>query len=133
MKQPETWSVEQAIRFREETTARLESRRSTSLPLIETPVRLALRWAHGIGLPVYDRQLERVARRMNQNLDSAFNQYSPGSGDVVVSAYFKAGTNWVMHICHQICHLGQGEFGHIQDVIPWPDAAQPRFWINIHD
>ena len=52
---------------------------------------------------------------------------------MVVSAYFKAGTNWIMHVCHQICHLGAANFEHIQDVIPWPDAAEPRFWVNVHD
>ena len=73
-----------------------------------------------------------VAAHMNRNRD-AFSHYDPRQGDVIVSAYFKAGTNWIMHICHQICWLGSAEFDHIQDVIPWPDAAEPRFWVNVHD
>lgn len=76
--------------------------------------------------------LAKVAAHMNRNRD-AFSRYDPRQGDVIVSAYFKAGTNWIMHVCHQICWLGAAEFDHIQDVIPWPDAAEPRFWVNAHD
>lgn len=76
--------------------------------------------------------LNNVAAHMNRNRD-AFSHYDPRQGDVIVSAYFKAGTNWIMHVCHQICWLGAATFDHIQDVIPWPDAAEPRFWVNVHD
>ena len=76
--------------------------------------------------------LAKVAAHMNRNRD-AFSHYDPRQSDVIVSAYFKAGTNWIMHVCHQICWLGAAEFDHIQDVIPWPDAAEPRFWVNVHD
>lgn len=76
--------------------------------------------------------LVKVAMHMNRNRN-AFSQYDPRQGDVIVSAYFKAGTNWIMHVCHQICWLGEAVFEHIQDVIPWPDAAEPRFWVNVHD
>ena len=85
-----------------------------------------------IGSNAYDSQLRKVAAHMNRNRD-AFAHYAPRHGDVVVAAYFKAGTNWIMHVCHQICHLGAAEFEHIQDVIPWPDAAEPRFWVHVHD
>ncbi|MBI5570172.1 MAG: sulfotransferase domain-containing protein, partial [Desulfomonile tiedjei] len=70
---------------------------------------------------------------MNRNMAHAFDGYTPVSGDIVTSGYFKAGTNWVMHMCYQIAHLGEGHFAHIQDVIPWPDAAEPRYWLDLHD
>ena len=81
----------------------------------------------------HHRTLRKVARRMNRNMATAFDSYTPGKGDVIVSAYFKAGTNWVMSVCHQIVHRGAAEFDHIQDVIPWPDAAEPRYWVDLFD
>ena len=86
-----------------------------------------------MGDRVYAPALRRVADRMNRHLMTAFEGYTPDKSDVICSAYFKAGTNWIMHVCHQIAHRGTAEFDHIQDVIAWPDAAQPRYWRDLFD
>lgn len=99
-------------------------------PLVRCLMKLA---ASVFGNAVYRPHLRRVARRMNRHMSTAFDDYSPGSGDVVCSAYFKAGTNWVMHICQQIAHRGEARFDHIQDAIAWPDAAEPRYWRDLSD
>jgi hypothetical protein len=52
----------------------------------------------------------------------AFKGYQPTERDVFVCSYSKSGTNWAMQIAYQIAHRGQGTFGHIHDVIPWPEA-----------
>lgn len=52
----------------------------------------------------------------------AFKGYQPAGHDVFVPTYAKSGTNWMLQITHQIATLGQGEFGHIHDVVPWPDV-----------
>jgi Sulfotransferase domain len=36
--------------------------------------------------------------------------------------YAKSGTNWMMQIVYQLIHHGEGEFDHIHNVVPWPDA-----------
>ena len=63
------------------------------------------------------RQKDRVAK------NNPFRNYTPGSQDVFVMTFAKSGTNWMMQIVYQLIHHGQGEFGHIHDVVPWPDAA----------
>ena len=127
------WTVEDARALRAEVNAQ-RTRHARLKRLARPAVHAGYRVARLITRGGSDqRVMHKAAARMNSNQTSAFDGYSPRQGDVVVSAYFKAGTNWVMHICHQIAHLGQAEFEHIQDVIPWPDAAQPRFWINLND
>lgn len=49
----------------------------------------------------------------------------PGPHDIVVSSYFKSGTNWMMHIAAQVAWRGKAEFAHIHDLVPWPEL-QPR-------
>src|SRR5579863_4723641 len=51
-----------------------------------------------------------------------FRGYLPGPQDVFVMTYAKSGTNWMMQIVHQLIHHGKGEFDHIHNVVPWPDA-----------
>src|SRR5580658_6226615 len=51
-----------------------------------------------------------------------FRGYVPGPQDVFVMTYAKSGTNWMMQIVHQLIHHGKGEFDHIHNVVPWPDA-----------
>jgi len=82
---------------------------------------------------IYRPTLVRAARRMNRNCHTAFTGFTPQTSDIVCAAYFKAGTNWLLHVCYQIANLGEGEFDHIQDEIPWPDAAQPRYWRALND
>jgi hypothetical protein len=130
---PLDWTVEDARRARSSVDLAQGPLRRAISPMFAQGINAKNRLAAGfIGHKGYDAQLGKVAAHMNRNRD-AFLHYAPREGDVVVSAYFKAGTNWIMHVCHQICHLGAADFDHIQDVIPWPDAAEPRFWVNVHD
>jgi len=127
------WTVEGARQARANAEVEQGRFRKAISPIIARGISTKSQLAAAfIGHKAYDKQLTKVAEHMNRNRD-AFSRYAPRQGDVVVSAYFKAGTNWIMHVCHQICHLGEAEFEHIQDVIPWPDAAEPRFWVNVHD
>ena len=130
---PLEWTVEDARQARSNVETNQGPLRRAISPIIAHGINAKSRLAATfIGHKAYDRQLNNVAAHMNRNRD-AFSHYAPRKGDVIVSAYFKAGTNWIMHVCHQICHLGAADFEHIQDVIPWPDAAEPRFWVNVHD
>jgi len=52
-----------------------------------------------------------------------FRSYMPGPQDVFVMTYAKSGTNWMMQIVHQLIHHGKGEFDHIHNLVPWPDAV----------
>ena len=98
------------------------------------PMRIALKVASKLFGPVaYRHAMHRAARRMNANMSTAYQGTELTKQDIICSAYFKAGTNWVMHICYQIAHLGEGHFEHIQDVIAWPDAAEPRYWRALED
>lgn len=54
--------------------------------------------------------------------DNPFRNYRPEPQDVFVMTYPKSGTNWMMQIVYQLIHHGKGEFEHIHDVVPWPDA-----------
>lgn len=57
--------------------------------------------------------------------EQAFAGYRPGKQDVIVSTYPKTGTTWMMQMAHQIAFLGEGEFEHQYDVVPWPDKLMP--------
>ncbi len=52
----------------------------------------------------------------------AFRGYAPTPHDIFICTYAKSGTNWAMQIAYQISTLGGGEFGHIHDVVPWPEG-----------
>lgn len=56
----------------------------------------------------------------------AFKGYRPTRHDVFVCTYAKSGTYWTLQIAHQVAHRGKGEFGHIHDVVPWPEAPMPN-------
>ena len=89
--------------------------------------------AEAIG--VSDKLFRAIGRRMMDHfqMHKSFDNYSPTERDVFVSAYFKSGTNWTLQIAHQIANLGQGDFEHLHDVIPWPDGM-PGFSIDVeHD
>ena len=62
-----------------------------------------------------------------------WNDFQPSAGDVIVGSYMKSGTNWVLQIAHQILWHGRGEFDHIHDVVPWPDAPISKYAIDIDD
>lgn len=54
----------------------------------------------------------------------------PGAQDLVVSSYFKSGTNWMLQIASQIAWRGKVEFGHIHDLVPWPELV-PRMGASV--
>ncbi len=62
----------------------------------------------------------------------AFAGYTPTERDVLVCTYAKSGTNWMLQVVHQIATRGAGEFDHIHDVAPWPDAIIP-IGASLHD
>lgn len=65
--------------------------------------------------------------------EASFAGYEPKPQDVIVSAYYKSGTNWTMQMAHLIANHGQANFEHIHDVIPWPDGM-PGYALEIqHD
>jgi len=128
------WSVKSAQQMRKQANKRMATKQRWLAPVAWLPVSLSYRFKHSVlKRPVYKQSLEVVSWRMNQHADSAFNGYTPVANDIFAAAYFKAGTNLLMHLCYQISEEGDGEFDHIQDVMPWPDAAQPKFWMNLFD
>jgi len=65
-------------------------------------------------------QSARQAKQLEKK--NPFEGYKPTGHDVFVSVYVKSGTNWTMQIAHQLLNHGKAEFGHIHDVVPWPDV-----------
>lgn len=63
------------------------------------------------------RQLKQLRKH------NPFRSYVPSRHDVFVAAYVKSGTNWMMQIAHQLLNHGKGEFGHIHEVVPWPEST----------
>lgn len=128
------WTLEDAKAARVSANRRYGRLHRTVAPLAASLVSAGLSAARALSGDTVDRAiLSRVSRRMNQNLTTGFDGYAPRQGDIIASAYVKAGTNWVMYMCHQIIHLGQAQFDHVQDVMPWPDAAEPRYWLPLSD
>src|SRR5438552_1383120 len=63
------------------------------------------------------QQLQLLAKH------NPFRYYVASHHDVFVAAYVKSGTNWMMQIAHQLLNHGKGEFGHIHEVVPWPEST----------
>ena len=55
----------------------------------------------------------------------AFAGYTQSKHDVIVSTYPKTGTTRMLQMAYQIVWLGDGEFEHQYDVVPWPDKLIP--------
>jgi hypothetical protein len=83
-------------------------------PLIRGTEKLG--WAEKM-LGSFSEMREEEFRKKNP-----FRDYKPGSQDVFVMTYPKSGTNWMMQMVYQLIHHGNGEFDHIHNVVPWPDA-----------
>jgi len=81
-------------------------------------VRVALRL--GLAKPIVRALLARVQSEGFQR--KAFAGYEPTRHDVFAATFGKSGTNWMMQIAQQIAHRGEAEFGHIHDLVAWPDA-----------
>lgn len=56
---------------------------------------------------------------------AAFAGYEPTKQDVIVSAYPKSGTTWALQIAYQVGYYGNGDFEHLDNVVPWPDKLIP--------
>lgn len=93
--------------------------------LIMRPMSGLLGLAVRLGLTMPMMRL--MGKRMNSPAGKrrAFADYTPTGHDVFVATFSKSGTNWMMQIAYQIAHYGQGEFEHIHDEIPWPEAPMP--------
>lgn len=51
-----------------------------------------------------------------------FKGYQPTRHDIFATIYSKSGTNWIMQIVQQLLYDGEAEFGHIHEVVAWPEA-----------
>lgn len=128
------WTLQDARALRYADQQRRKRAHAFFGRVLEAPLRKTLSAASLLfGDRAYTPSLRKISRFMNRNQSTAFVDYVPRSGDIICSAYFKAGTNWVMQICYQLAQLGEGEFDHVQDVIAWPNAAVPRYWKHAAD
>jgi hypothetical protein len=75
-------------------------------------------------LPLYRRAVRAIR--------SAFKGYEPTEKDVFICSFMKSGTNWGMQIAYQIACKGEGEYDHIHDVVPWPDAPAKGFAVPLN-
>jgi len=64
---------------------------------------------------------------------SAYADYHFRESDVIVTTYPKSGTTWMKQIAVQIGYLGEGEYDHIDDVVPWPDKLVPQEGPELND
>jgi hypothetical protein len=85
-------------------------------------VQLALRL--GLAKPIVRTLLGRAQSESLRR--KAFAGYEPTRHDVFAATFAKSGTNWMMQIAQQIAHRGEAEFGHIHDLVAWPDAPFRR-------
>lgn len=76
-------------------------------------------------LGVAEKMLASVSYKREEEFvnKNPFRGYVPGPQDVFVMTYAKSGTNWMLQIVWQLIHHGKGEFEHIHNVVPWPDAT----------
>jgi hypothetical protein len=94
--------------------------------------------AYGLFLPISKLFGRGYARRMGRLMTRFLSQfpatYVPVATDVLVCSYFKSGTNWTMQMAVQIAFRGRAEFGHIHDVVPWPDLPpKAKFSVPLDD
>ncbi len=54
---------------------------------------------------------------------SIFGKFVPDERDTFAAVFTKSGTNMLMQTMLQIAWLGEAEFEHIHDLVPWPEFA----------
>ena len=120
------------------------AKRRTSFPLWASVPAYAL--VYGLGVPIV-KTLEafghwpgvlsglraRIGDRARTRMGGGFGDYRPSEHDVFACSYAKSGTNWLLQMTTQIAGRGQGDFGHIHDVAPWPDFPGASFAIPLED
>lgn len=100
--------------------------RAGALLLTEAVAVPALRITERLGVAPRLFTLVEHRARASMGAGFGFGDYQPGPQDAIICTYPKSGTNWMLQIVHQIATLGHGEFGHIHDVAPWPDAYREQ-------
>jgi Sulfotransferase domain len=73
-----------------------------------------------------DTLKDRLARAQSQKSHSKASGYSPRPNDILISTTSKAGTTWMMQICHQLRSMGDMSFDEIGHVIPWLEVAHDQ-------
>ena len=73
--------------------------------------------AMGLAKPTL-RQLLKIGLSPTEG----FEGYTPTRADIIVASYAKSGTNWSLQIALQLAHRGRAEFGHVHELVPWPDG-----------
>jgi catechol 2,3-dioxygenase-like lactoylglutathione lyase family enzyme len=73
-----------------------------------------------------DQLKERLARAQSRESHSKATEYSPRPNDVLIATTSKAGTTWMLQICHQLRSGGDMSFDEIGQVIPWLEVAHDQ-------
>jgi aryl sulfotransferase len=85
---------------------------------------------YGIALPivktleVFGRWPGAMGSRIRRSQPD-FGDYRPTASDVIVCAFFKSGTTWLLQMTTQIAYRAQAEFDYIHHAVPWPDVPAP--------
>lgn len=101
-----------------------------SKPGFSAPVRYAATGLfYGVGVPItaalgaFGRWPGVVGPGLKKQVPD-FGDYQPTASDVVICAYIKSGTTWLIQMALQIAYRGEAEFDSVHDVVPWPDAVR---------
>lgn len=92
-------------------------------PLLALMGVLAVAKRFGLAKPVFGFALGQMGSP--QAYAGAFGDYRANGSDVFAATFAKSGTNWLMQIAQQIAYYGDGEYDHIHELVPWPDAPFP--------
>ena len=121
-----------AARDRSKRTASQKLQRALALPFVYLVAKPILMVAEWLGmLPALSARLSQL--RYGDIWTRCWHGYEPDERDVIVCSYMKSGTNWMLQIAYQIIWLGEGEFDHLHDVVPWPDEVTKGYAIDLRD
>lgn len=96
-------------------------------------IRFAIARLLGSEFELFSRFFKPMGTALHKGIERAFKDYEPTAQDVLVCAFMKSGTNWMMQVVHQIANRGAGEFNDIFDVVPWPDCPSRDMTIGLTD